>query len=437
MPCNGNSSEFCGGSSRINIYDFNRTVVPEILAARSWNSLGCYTDSVAARTLSVVMQVTGGADSMTAEACQMACNAAGYTFAGVEYAAECFCDNSIKNGGPAPDGDANCNMACKGDATETCGGSNRLNLYSFGIDTLPFSTSLPTSTSTSTLATSVTHSTSASPTISNWSFAGCYVDSVNKRTLSVPFQLPPAAGDMTIEACTALCKAEGYKIAGVEYGAECFCDNAFRNGGLPETDSITKCDMACSGDPNEICGGSNRLSVYTFGNVVVGGSTTLPGPTSTSASTTVDLSTSIRTSTSSTVSATGTSTSTAHDVPAGWSYAGCYNDNINGRILGFNTPDDNKVTIESCIATCIEEGYSVVGLEYTTQCFCGEYIINGGTLASSENQCGMPCGGDDTEKCGGPDRMSIYYKGTLKVYEPPKPQETGLPDSWTYKGCLT
>ena len=33
--------------------------------------------------------------------------------------------------------------------------------------------------------------------------------------------------------------------------------------------------------------------------------------------------------------------------------------------------------------------------------------------------------------------MSIYSSGTLKVIQPPAAQTTGLPGSWTYKGCIT
>jgi WSC domain len=455
MPCNGNSSEFCGGSSRINIYDFNRTVVPP--PAPSWSLLGCYTDSVAKRSLSVGTDVPGGANAMTVEACLSACKASGYTLAGLEYAGECFCDSSIRNdGGPAADGNAQCNMACKGNASETCGGSNRLNLYSFGSISDSPNTSATTSSSTAaTLSTSTSSILTPTPSASGWSSAGCYVDSVDKRTLSVPFELPADAGEMTIEGCTALCQSEGFKIAGLEYAGECYCDNSIRNGGSLETDTTTGCNMACKGDPDEICGGSNRLSVYTFGVVITSSSLTSLSVTSSSAtsisatagnssttppatSTVSETSTTITgTSSSSASTAVTSSAGTAHNVPEGWSYSGCYNDNINGRVLGYNNPDSDTLTVESCISQCAKLGYSVAGLEYTKQCFCGKYIINDGTLASSDDQCGMPCSGDDTEKCGGPDRMSIYYKGDLSIYGVPKPQKSDLPGSWTYKGCLT
>lgn len=54
-----------------------------------WTALGCYTDSVSARTLSVGTSVPGGAGAMSIEACQSACVAGGYVYSGVEYAQEC------------------------------------------------------------------------------------------------------------------------------------------------------------------------------------------------------------------------------------------------------------------------------------------------------------------------------------------------------------
>lgn len=52
---------------------------------------------------------------MTTESCLNACQDSGYLYAGTEYAGECYCGNAFANGGgPAPDGNAGCNMACNG-----------------------------------------------------------------------------------------------------------------------------------------------------------------------------------------------------------------------------------------------------------------------------------------------------------------------------------
>src|SRR5438552_1931385 len=43
------------------------------------------------------------------------------------------CGNVVSNGGgPASDGNVGCNMVCAGNASEICGGPNRLDVYHFG-----------------------------------------------------------------------------------------------------------------------------------------------------------------------------------------------------------------------------------------------------------------------------------------------------------------
>ena len=154
-----------------------------------WTSRGCYTDQ-APRTLTTGMAVPGGPSAMTVALCTTACKSRNFLYAGLEYAQvgtlrslpemilpfcrirldmslssrdlpygimltptsakECWCGNAIQNGGvPALSG---CNRPCKGDGTEYCGGSNRLNLYQFG----PISSS---TTSVTTLVTTISSST--------------------------------------------------------------------------------------------------------------------------------------------------------------------------------------------------------------------------------------------------------------------------------------
>jgi hypothetical protein len=210
----------------------------------------------------------------------------------------------------------------------------------------------------------------------------------------------------------------------VEYADQCFCGNALENGGGPAPDGSTYCNMACAGNANETCGGPNRLDLYQLNG--------------TSASATSTTSASSTTGPSGTVTASSTTTSgpIPTDLPTNWTYEGCYIDNANGRILAYSQPDDSSLTIESCIATCIGLGYSVAGAEYSVQCFCDDFIRNGGQLTSNSD-CNMPCGGDSAEFCGAGNRLSIYSNATLQIYQPPAVQKTDLPGSWTYQGCLT
>ena len=78
-----------------------------------WTSRGCYIDAVATRSLPNPVGVTGGPAAMTVEKCLDACKAAGYTFAGLEYAGECYGSNAMVTTGVATDG--RCNMVCNGE----------------------------------------------------------------------------------------------------------------------------------------------------------------------------------------------------------------------------------------------------------------------------------------------------------------------------------
>jgi hypothetical protein len=238
------------------------------------------------------------------------------------------------------------------------------------------------------------------------------------RTLSFGVPVPGGGANMTVENCLAACSAGGYKLAGVEYASQCYCDNVLENGAGPAPDGNALCDMACNGNAQETCGGPNRLNMYSFGGSI---------PTGTSSSSTIA---------TSTTSVAATGTGSASSLPSGWTYRGCYNDNINGRIVRFEQPDNAALTIESCTQLCSGLGYSVAGLEYSVQCFCDDYIVDGGTLTANAD-CAMACGGSSTEICGGPNLMSIYATGSLVVYSVPVPQKLGLPGSWTYGGCLT
>jgi len=136
MKCSGNSAEICGGLNRLDVYQHPALPPPSTTAypitsatpeSSTWKSLGCYVDNVNGRALPSQVTPSG---SLTVESCQTACLAAGYILAGVESGSQCFCNMQVVNGGgPASDGNAGCNMQCNGNSAETCGGSNRLNVY--------------------------------------------------------------------------------------------------------------------------------------------------------------------------------------------------------------------------------------------------------------------------------------------------------------------
>lgn len=69
---------------------------------------------------------------LTLQSCVAACSALGYSIAGAEYGVECYCGHVIDNGGVKATDEAQCSMACGGNAAQKCGAGGRLSIYSNG-----------------------------------------------------------------------------------------------------------------------------------------------------------------------------------------------------------------------------------------------------------------------------------------------------------------
>jgi hypothetical protein len=113
-------------------------------------------------------------------------------------------------------------MACNGNSSEICGGGNRLSLYKFGVNSVSSSSSSSSSSIaaiTSSTSTTSAASSAAASAVPVWSYLGCYVDSVNARTLGNAIY--GNANVMTVELCQSSCKSGRYTLSGVEYSGEC------------------------------------------------------------------------------------------------------------------------------------------------------------------------------------------------------------------------
>jgi len=127
MPCTGNSSEICGGSNRLSVYN-STTYIPPTTAKQvgSYVSKGCYAGLTNGRLLSGSSYINNTA--MTVETCVAFCKTAGANYAGVEYGKECYCGSSLPTTATTLDA-SQCNMLCTGNRREFCGAASKLNVY--------------------------------------------------------------------------------------------------------------------------------------------------------------------------------------------------------------------------------------------------------------------------------------------------------------------
>ena len=127
VPCLGDPSQGCGGRSLLNLYKRNSAdaVEPEDTGATAlYEPVGCFAEPDGAKALSQVYSSV----KMTHALCFSHCHAGGFSYAGLEYGQECWCGNSITGGTLLAVGQ--CTAPCAGDATETCGNGNVIQLYS-------------------------------------------------------------------------------------------------------------------------------------------------------------------------------------------------------------------------------------------------------------------------------------------------------------------
>ncbi|KAL8714368.1 MAG: hypothetical protein Q9220_001701 [cf. Caloplaca sp. 1 TL-2023] len=127
QPCKGNSSEICGGTSRLSVWNLTSYVPPTtVKQVGTYLSQGCYPEPTKGRLLTgaTYTNTTG----MTVESCVNFCAASGASYAGLEFAQECYCGKSLATGSQVTD-QSKCNMLCTGNKKEFCGASALLNVY--------------------------------------------------------------------------------------------------------------------------------------------------------------------------------------------------------------------------------------------------------------------------------------------------------------------
>lgn len=354
---------------------------------------GCYNEPNGARALEAKRY--DDAEGMTVKSCLAFC--AGFKYAALEYAQECYCGNTLTVGTNPADSDK-CDMPCKGNVYQKCGAGRLMNLYeakatgSSSSVTLvsstsatppsttiassisrPSSTSTPTSTTPASTRLPTSISTSVAPTatgvMAQFKYNGCWTEAPGRALNLDSF----SSDQMTPEACATYCaKAVGsFGLFGVEYGRECWCGSALRAGSInaPESD----CSKPCTGDSNVMCGNGDRLGVYSRLDY---------SPPSIPQTVTIG--------------------------SQRYNHAGCYSEGSNSRALRENSTTSNSMTVEFCGNFC--QGHSMFGLEWGVECYCGNKLETGATLRPA-SECSKTCPGDYRQlACGEGQRLNVYTR---------------------------
>ncbi|PVI04908.1 heme peroxidase [Periconia macrospinosa] len=93
---------------------------------------------------------------------------------------------------------------------------------------------------------------------------------------------------------------------------------------------------------------------------------------------------------------------------------GCYSDSFDARALSYQASDSSSVTLESCASQCSQLAYKFSGVEYGSQCWCGNSLDSSSTIQPL-SECTQPCSGDPSKLCGGALRLSLYGPSPPRV----------------------
>ncbi|KAJ9110132.1 hypothetical protein QFC19_001803 [Naganishia cerealis] len=407
MKCSGNSTEMCGNSGRLSIYDTSKSGL--VAAAPAIDGfVGCYAQGGVANAGNYLFQLS----TMTAQLCRLACTYKGFSNAALA-GNMCYCATGINQVG-ALQALALCSTPCAGNSTENCGNSQNS-------------------------AVGFYNTAGATPAQANKpvGYLGCFNDNIGSR------QLPGYTytnTNMTNLNCAVTCAGKGFSLSGTQNGNACFCGSTLPYTLLQEN----YCASTCNGVSGEICGSANTLSVYnatvlaatapkasnptsavTSANTAsrsVSGSSTVSasstvGSSTVPASSTVG-STSILASSSSAgasssgvsasvtrTSASATATSSAADPFATYVYKGCIADGST-RVMNNTWTYSAQMTVEQCAKIGKAAGRKLFGMQNGGACFISDTLVTN----TSATGCDQACLGDASglTKCGGAWRLSLY-----------------------------
>ncbi|CED85561.1 Glycoside hydrolase, family 71 [Phaffia rhodozyma] len=143
-------------------------------------------------------------------------------------------------------------------------------------------------------------------------------------------------------------------------------------------------------------------------------------------------------------SSTDLAARTTYPLPTGWAAGGCIFDAPARYLTGY-AYQESGMTVEKCTTTCQSMGYIYAGLEYTEQCFCGNYENTAGSTGLGTILADSYCSavGSDGSPCGG------WWSLSLFIYTAPASTATSSSSAvasasassstsnWVNQGCVS
>jgi hypothetical protein len=265
--CKGDNTQFCGAGKRLSLWSINGTLpstpatttnpgttpgngAVNVLPADNAQYLKCVSETTSGpRTLSGFF--LNDNTLMSVDYCAALAKQKNYAYFGLEYGSQCLLGDVL--GATSKDlNNTSCNVKCKA-ANAYCGGPSAISLYNNTAYTPRVVRSL------------TVNDTDGRPV--TFKYKGCYSDNAGSRTLGAQGANSALSTELTttnsVTTCAAYCYSKNFNWAGVEFGKQCYCNNAgIINNNVQSANGDLDCNMPCVGDATQNCGQSGVIQVY-------------------------------------------------------------------------------------------------------------------------------------------------------------------------------
>lgn len=68
----------------------------------------------------------------------------------------------------------------------------------------------------------------------------------------------------------------------------------------------------------------------------------------------------------------------------------------------------DDMTFAKCVNYCSGQGFSMAGVEWSRECYCGNMLMNGAALSKTSSNAGMVCSGDASSMCGASAALTLF-----------------------------
>ncbi|KAI9148437.1 WSC domain-containing protein [Paramyrothecium foliicola] len=378
--------------------------------------------------------------------CIAACAERGNIFCGTQYHSECWSGDLIAR---TKVEDLHCNYYCSGDINTMCGGNGENSGAGGSYISLFADINQWDGNMTRPGIPPPAEGPKVNPGVDGYSHIGCFTEGTSGRALPTAGGVESSANNVAI--CVAACKGLNKKMAGVEYGGECWCGDQLGGGSVSAP--LNECNMACNGDPTEFCGGGSRLNVYRLDESTSSPSTPIPTPPASNGT-----STGIASTTSSSSAQPTVTGPAVREVVGDYTFQGCYTEATGARALSGKTWADDSMNLEKCAEAC--DDFVYFGVEYGRECYCGNTLHSTSDPAPL-GECSFLCPTDPSTFCGAGSRLQLYRRtgstpssaissapetSSVAATATSAPASTSSPrptpsvretvgDKWTFQGC--